>query len=609
MPFRVVRHAPDLSPEKLASEARTCPMFASAQALAEWVGAGRAVTARGVLKPAAAVEACDVLGIKVPSRKPRSALDIHELMTVWATAYVAEFIEVSGGRVMAGPALQPWLEGTPDTVLAVWSKCALESLGLVDEMDEEGVEYLAALAVLHDRGGAASFDDMSDAIAQLSGGASADCSCPDCVSQAHYPDEIPGYPGAFDSEVDIQDAVRVLSKFGIAVPRRDVAELTPLGHWLTDFMFRRSAPPADADGAVLVRELAELPDLVAALMARPWLASRSAAAAARELLAVGESVSGQERLTALMLARECGSEAAPAWQEWAATDGFGAYARVWLAEQDDTEPTEADWAWITVDALVTMLDALPPEFPGNLLLAQLQAQAGDDMAEILPMLESSGHPASAELVKLLTGGPVRPARSLSPGRPVLRLVPADGGAHYEIKVQLRGVTKPPVWRRLRIPADLSLGRLHEVIQGAMGWDNSHLHVFSDGRSQYGLPDGDLDFQDEWTISLSQLLGSVGDKVSYTYDFGDNWEHDITLEKILPAGAGATGVVCTAGSGACPPEDCGGVWGYEDLKATLADPGAERHDEMLEWLGLDSGDDFNPKEFSAENVNRGFSPST
>jgi hypothetical protein len=580
-------------------------MFASAQALAEWVGAGREVTARGVLKPAAAVEACDVLGIEVPSRKPRSALDIHELMTVWATAYVAEFIEVSGSRVTVGPALRPWLEGTPDTVLAVWSKSVLESLGLVDEMAEESLEYLAVLAILHDRGGVASLGDLSEGIAQVTGDASAGCSCPGCAAEARYQDETSGYPGDLDSEVDIQDALQVLSRFGISVLRQDVAELTPLGLWLTDFMFRMSAPPAHVDGAVLIRELAELPDLVAVLMARPWLAARSPAAAARELLAVGEPTSGQERLTALMLARECGSEAALAWQEWAAEDGFGAYARVWLAEQDDAEPADADWAWITVDALVTMLDALPPEFPEDLLLAQLQAQAGDDMAEVLPMLESSGHPAAPELVKLLTGGLVRSNGSLSAESPALRLVPADGGAHYEIKVQLRGVTKPPVWRRLQVPADLSLGQLHEVIQAVMGWDNSHLHVFFDGRSHYGLPGGDLDFQDERTISLSRLLSSVGDKVRYTYDFGDNWEHDITLEKILPVGAGATSVVCTAGSGACPPEDCGGVWGYEDLKASLADPSAERHDEMLEWLGLDSGDDFNPKEFSAEDVNRGF----
>jgi hypothetical protein len=160
-----------------------------------------------------------------------------------------------------------------------------------------------------------------------------------------------------------------------------------------------------------------------------------------------------------------------------------------------------------------------------------------------------------------------------------------------------------VWRRLQVPADLSLDQLHEVIQTAMGWHNCHMHVFSDGWSEYGRPDRELGHQDERKVHLSQLLTSVGDKIGYNYDFGDDWLHDITLEKILPAGVGVNRAACTAGKGACPPEDCGGVWGYEELKATLADPDAEEHDDMLEWLGLSSGDDFNPKEFSAEEVNR------
>jgi Plasmid pRiA4b ORF-3-like protein len=589
MPFRDDMRVPDVSPEKLALEARSCSAFASAQTLAEWVGPGRKVTAQGVLKSADAVEACDALGIEAPSRKPRSALDIHELMAVWATAFTAEFIEVSDGRVTAGPALEMWLTGTPDAVVAIWRKYTLEFLGL-DEMAEEDLEYLTALAVLHDRGGEASLDELTEGVAQSTDAAPADCPCPDCVS---------------DSEVDIRDTVRVLGMFGIAALRRDSAELTPLGHWLTDSMFRSSAPPADADCAVLIRELADLPDLVAVLMARPWLASRSAAEAVRELLAVAEPASGKERLTALMLARECGPEAAPVWQEWAAKDGFGAYARVLLAQQDDTEPADADLAWITADALATMVDGLPPEVPGNLLLTQLQAQAGDDLTEVLAMLENSSHPAAPGLVKLLSSGP----SSLAGKRPALRLVPADGGDHYEIKVQLSGVTKPPVWRRLQIPAAISLGEFHEVIQVAMGWENHHMHVFSDGRNDYGLPDIELGFVDEWTVTVSQMLTKVGDKARYTYDFGDTWDHDITLEKIHPAGTLETSLACTAGNGACPPEDCGGVWGYENLKETLADPNAERHSDLLDWLGLTSGDDFNPKEFSVEEINRRFGPST
>lgn len=590
------------SPEQLAFAARTCSVLASAQALAEWVGAGREITTSGVLKPAAAVEACDLLGIEVPSRKPRSALDIAELMMVWAAASATGFIEVSGRRVAPGPTLQPWLDGMPDVVLATWSRCVFESLGLVGGTAEDGLVCLTMLATFEDRGGTVSVGDLSTEVAQLAGDASPGCSCPDCVA-----DDLSGLVTDL-GVAEARDAVRALGEFGIAVLRDDTAELTPLGHWLTEFMFRENAPSADAEAEVLVRELTQLPPKVAVLMARPWLSSRTAAAAARELLA-----SGQDRLTALDLARGCGQEATPAWREWAARDGFGAYARVWLAEQDDTEPSDADSTWITVDALVTMLDALPPELPEDLLPALLQAQAGAELAEALPLLESCDHPAAPRLVKLLSG-PVNPVMAgLSPGMVAFeastrRREPAGpvtppSGAGYEIKIQLRGVTKPPVWRRLQVPADLSLDQLHEVIQTAMGWHDCHMHMFSDGWRDYGHPDRELGHQDERKARLSQLLTKVGDKIGYTYDFGDDWLHDITLEKILPADAGVTGTVCTAGKGACPPEDCGGVWGYENLKATLADPDTKEHADMLEWLGLASGDDFDPKEFSAEEVNR------
>jgi hypothetical protein len=595
----------DLSPERLAMQARACSVLVTAQTLAEWVGAGRAVTTRGVLKPAAAVEACDLLGIEVASRRPRSALDIDELMMVWASASAAGFIEVSRDRVTAGPTLQPWLDGAPNMVLAIWSKCALECLGLAGERDEDGLEYLSVLATLDDRGGKASLGDLSVGIERLVGAPSSGCSCPECTSLPWSPDD-----------AEAQDVLRGLGELGIAVLRGDAAELTPLGHWLTDFMFRESAPPADADAEVLVSELAQLPAMVAALMARPWLSSRAPVAAASDLLAVGESVSGPERLAALDLARECGSEAEAAWREWAAKDGFGAYARVWLAELDGAEPADADSAWITVDALATMVDALSGDLPEQLLPALVQAQAGEELAEALPLMENCGHPAAPRLVKLLSSAanpiglldgvlsgvgafPQAPLRRRGPAGPL----PPPSDAGYQIKVQLRGVTKPPVWRRLQVP-DLSLDQLHEVIQVAMGWYDCHLHVFSDGRSEYGRPDAELGHLDERKVRLSQVLTSVGDKVRYTYDFGDDWDHDVTLEKVLPADAGVTSSVCTAGKGACPPEDCGGVWGYEELKATLADPEAEQYTDMLEWLGLASGDDFDPKEFSAEKVNGG-----
>jgi hypothetical protein len=335
--------------------------------------------------------------------------------------------------------------------------------------------------------------------------------------------------------------------------------------------------------------LAKLPSTIAAMMARPWLTARTPVAAARELMAVAESGLGPARLTALALARECGPQATPAWRDWAANKGIGAYARVWLAEHDGTGPADADQVWITVDTLAAALDAMAPGALGQ----PLRDQLGMDVAEILPLLKDCDHPAAPRLLALL------------PGRPRLTLVPplARADRTYEIKVQLRDVTDPPVWRRLHVSADVGLDRLHEVIQDAMGWQDGHLHAFSAGSTRYGVPAAELDVRDERAAQLSELLTGVGDKVGYLYDFGDGWDHDITLEKILPVGLPVVDAVCTAGVGACPPEDCGGPWGYRELKATLADPAADGHGTMLEWLGLDSGKEFDPAEFSVEDTNR------
>src|SRR5437879_3237949 len=136
MQSRIATRTRPPSPDSLASAARSCPILTAARTLADWVGTGRPVTSRGVLKPAAAVEACELLGVEAPSRKPRSALDIEPLMIVWAAASSAGFIDVDRGRVTAGPALRSWTDGTPDAVLAIWIRCALEAFGLDDDSEQ-----------------------------------------------------------------------------------------------------------------------------------------------------------------------------------------------------------------------------------------------------------------------------------------------------------------------------------------------------------------------------------------------------------------------------------------------------------------------------------------
>jgi hypothetical protein len=158
---------------------------------------------------------------------------------------------------------------------------------------------------------------------------------------------------------------------------------------------------------------------------------------------------------------------------------------------------------------------------------------------------------------------------------------------YQLKVTLRDID-PPVWRRLRVP-DCTLDELHGYIQTAMGWTNSHLHHFRVGEQFYGDPElmqenfADLEYKDSTATRLSTIVpaGRRKFRFGYEYDFGDSWWHEILVEKVE---AGEAKAECLAGERACPPEDCGGPWGYADFLDALADPDHERHEELEEWLG-------------------------
>ena len=172
----------------------------------------------------------------------------------------------------------------------------------------------------------------------------------------------------------------------------------------------------------------------------------------------------------------------------------------------------------------------------------------------------------------------------------------------QLKVSLVGASKPPVWRRLLVPATMRLSRLHDVIQVAMGWEDYHLHAFEAGGVDYGLPDPELGHRDERRVSIADLLREPGERIRYVYDFGDHWQHDVVLEKVLATDPGGRYPVCLTGKGRCPPEDCGGVWGYADLRETLADQTHPEHADMLEWLGIDTADEFDPEAFDTTDVN-------
>src|SRR5450759_5245617 len=169
--------------------------------------------------------------------------------------------------------------------------------------------------------------------------------------------------------------------------------------------------------------------------------------------------------------------------------------------------------------------------------------------------------------------------------------------HHQSEGTLRGV-KPPVWRRLLVPGTMTLGDLHKAIQAAMGWRDCHLHAFDIGGEQFGDRRSVDVVVDENRPTRNGLLRSSVVRFAYTYDFGDNWEHTIAFEKSEPAVEGQSYPVCIAGKRNCPPEDCGGVWGYEELLAILADPAHPEHAEQIDW----TGEEFNPDEFDLERAN-------
>jgi len=174
---------------------------------------------------------------------------------------------------------------------------------------------------------------------------------------------------------------------------------------------------------------------------------------------------------------------------------------------------------------------------------------------------------------------------------------------YQLKITLVDI-KPTIWRQVQVK-DCTLAKLHDLILTCMGWDGYHLHAFEIGGEQYSEPDPDgmMEARDERKVKLSQLVAKGYKKFSYTYDFGDNWDHTILVEKTLPSEPGVRYPRCIAGKRACPPEDCGGPWGYGEFLEAIRNPSHPEHEEMREW----AGEEFDPEAFDLDAVNEELGP--
>ena len=169
---------------------------------------------------------------------------------------------------------------------------------------------------------------------------------------------------------------------------------------------------------------------------------------------------------------------------------------------------------------------------------------------------------------------------------------------YHLKIVLQE-TEPPIFRILQIKGNANLGRLHDYIQGAMGWKDSHLHEFKIKERRYQAEEQMYDDMfDESDYRINKLL-QEGDSFEYIYDYGDCWEHKITVEKIIPPEDGVYYPICSYGERACPPEDCGGTMGYEELLEVLNNPEHEDYEHFSEWVD----EDFDSEVFDIEKTNR------
>lgn len=175
-------------------------------------------------------------------------------------------------------------------------------------------------------------------------------------------------------------------------------------------------------------------------------------------------------------------------------------------------------------------------------------------------------------------------------------------AIYQLKITLKDI-RPPIWRRVQVRSDVTLSHLHWVIQLSMGWTNSHLHSFTIHDQEYGIPMPELGFaelepEDERPIKLSSFIPGAKFKFFYLYDFGDSWEHEILVEKVLNAEVDVDYPVCIKAKRACPPEDCSGSGGYRQFVEIIQDTEHPEHLSMLEWVG----GEFDPEDAEFDEIN-------
>ena len=505
------------------------------------MGEGRPVTPKHVLRPRDVPAAAQVLGIPQPARTPTAA-NIRDLHRPWKVAQALDLLRIVDGRAVAGPALEQWPDADDTTVGERWLT-GLVAAFIADTKKEDKAGATAFVRIIL----TALDTDSPPTVMDLWGQTSEALTFDDAYTVGEFFDAYRysfGVPRTALSEV--------LVEFGAATQHGAQLEITPLGRWALQAILARLPKPITAD-LPASDVIARVADVVAApheddpwQVARPWLIGRHPLQAARELLAAAADATPAQRVAAVEIIDGFDEPALNAWREVTTVPSLGAYARLALTDYSQPhppQPSPEDAAWLAVDHAVAALATTGPDEALSCLDERID---GPDLDSRLQTLRRRAHhPDTAALAEALT------TFLASGAKPISSQV-------YQLKISLKRL-RNPIWRRVLIPATARLGLLHEVIQIVMNWDGDHLHAFSVGDERYGDPFYDLDLRDEESLRLGAAFTPTTRTITYLYDFGASWYHDITHEKVLDLDATPTYPTCISGAGDFPIE----YWSEED----------------------------------------------
>lgn len=518
----------------VAPAARHCEALRRAHHLAIWVGEGRPVTPKHVLRPRDVPAAAQVLSIPPPARI-NTAAHVPALHRPWKVALAIDFLRIVDGHAVADPARERWPDTDDTTVCELWLT------GLV--------AAFAADAGNEDQTGATAF-------ARIMLSALATDPPPSVVEHWQRARDVLTFEDSYvadpffatyrykcgDPFTAISD---VLVEFGAATRRGAQLEMTPLGRWALREMHAHMPKPISADlpAEELIARVADSDENDAWQAARPWLIGRAALPAAREILAAAVAATPAQRIAAVEIVDALGEPAQAAWRDVTTVPNLAAHARMALAGWQRPEAASpGDSAWLAVEYAVA---ALTTSGPDEALSCIDERIAGQDLHSRLQAIRPGNHPDTAALSEALTtfvASGIKPTSSQV----------------YQLKISLKRM-RNPIWRRVLVPATARLGRLHEVIQIVMNWGGDHLHAFYVGNEHYGDPFNSPDLNDEESLRLSGAFTPAIKTITYLYDFGAGWYHDITCERVLDLDVDATYPVCVTGRGDFPIE----YWTDED----------------------------------------------